>query len=168
MNYSFLAVDVLLPFNLELFLQNIFLVSFALIVICIIFPIFILIIIPTLIIFIIILRYYRKGIRDLKRIENITRSPWFSHISATVQGLSTIHAYNKTDDFIVRFRMLLDGNALPYMFFRMSARWAGVRLETLVILLAFIAHLLVVLYHGEIDSATAGLAVSYTIQVIDK
>lgn len=158
-------VDVLLPFNLELFLQNIFLVSFALIVICIIFPIFILIIIPTLIIFIIILRYYRKGIRDLKRIENITRSPWFSHISATVQGLSTIHAYNKTDDFIVRFRMLLDGNALPYMFFRMSARWAGVRLETLVILLAFIAHLLVVLYHGEIDSATAGLAVSYTIQL---
>ncbi|XP_030837608.1 multidrug resistance-associated protein 5 isoform X1 [Strongylocentrotus purpuratus] len=158
-------VDVLLPFNLELFLQNIFLVSFALIVICIIFPIFIAIIIPTFIIFIIILRYYRKGIRDLKRIENITRSPWFSHISATVQGLSTIHAYNKTDDFIVRFRMLLDGNALPYMFFRMSARWAGVRLETLVILLAFVAHLLVVLYHGEIDSATAGLAVSYTVQL---
>ncbi|XP_041482605.1 multidrug resistance-associated protein 5-like [Lytechinus variegatus] len=158
-------VDVLLPFNLELFLQNVFLVSFALIVICIVFPIFIAIIIPTFIIFVIILRYYRKGIRDLKRIENITRSPWFSHISATVQGLSTIHAYNKTDDFIVRFRTLLDGNALPYMFFRMAARWAGVRLETLVILLAFICHLLVVLYHGEIDSSTAGLAVSYTIQL---
>ncbi|XP_071497740.1 ATP-binding cassette sub-family C member 5-like [Diadema antillarum] len=158
-------VDVLLPFNLELFLQNCFLVSFALIVIIICFPIFLAAVIPIFFIFLIILRYYRKGIRDLKRIENITRSPWFSHISATVQGLSTIHAYDKTEEFIARFRTLLDGNALPYMFFRMAARWAGVRLELLVVLLAFLCHILVVIYHGDIDSALAGLAVSYTIQL---
>ena len=65
----------------------------------------------------------------------------------------------------MRFRDLLDGNALPYMYFRMSARWAGVRLECLVCLLAFLTHMLVVMYHGEIDSSTAGLAISYTVMV---
>ena len=41
--------------------------------------------------------------RDMKRIENVSRSPWFSHISATVQGLSTIRAYNKNKEFADRY-----------------------------------------------------------------
>ncbi len=58
----------------------------------------------------------------------------------------------------------MDNNSLPYMIFRVSARWAGVRLETLAITLQFSTCLMVVLSHGNIDSATAGLALSYTIQ----
>lgn len=59
----------------------------------------------------------------------------------------------------------MDGNSLPYMIFRVSARWAGVRLEALAITLQFATTLMVVLSHGNIDSSTAGLALSYTIQV---
>lgn len=157
-------VDVLLPLNLEISIQNILILTFAIIVVCATFPLLIAIAIPCFILFIIIVGYYRRGIRDLKRIENITRSPWFSHISATVSGLATIHAYEKTNDFILRFRELMDRNSLPYMIFRVSARWAGVRLESLAICLQFATCLMVVLSHGNIDSATAGLALSYTIQ----
>ncbi|XP_071838057.1 ATP-binding cassette sub-family C member 5-like [Apostichopus japonicus] len=157
-------VDVLLPLNLEISIQNVLVLLFAIIVVCAVFPILLGIAIPCFILFLVIVGYYRRGIRDLKRIENITRSPWFSHITATVSGLATIHAYEKTNDFILRFRELMDGNSLPYMIFRVSARWAGVRLEALAITLQFATTLMVVLSHGNIDSSTAGLALSYTIQ----
>lgn len=75
---------------------------FALVMLLIVFWQLIMLIIPITCIFYLILTLYRNTIRNLKRIENVTRSPWFSHISATSQGLATVHAYNKTKEFIVR------------------------------------------------------------------
>ena len=38
----------------------------------------------------------------MKRIDNVTRSPLFSHVTATANGLQTIHAYNKEHDFLAQ------------------------------------------------------------------
>ena len=38
--------------------------------------------------------------RDLKRLENVSRSPVYSHVVTTVNGLDTIHAFNKEREFI--------------------------------------------------------------------
>ncbi|XP_033637608.1 multidrug resistance-associated protein 5-like [Asterias rubens] len=158
-------VDVQLPTNLELFTQNTFLILFALITICIIFPWFLIAMVPIAFFFGVILYYYRQGVRDIKRIENITRSPWFSHIMATVQGLNTIHAYDKTEQFINKYIHLLDTNAHPYLTFRVASRWAGQRLELLVITASLLTNLFVVFSYGIVSPALAGLAVSYTIQI---
>ncbi|KAG7261535.1 hypothetical protein CRUP_002600, partial [Coryphaenoides rupestris] len=45
---------------------------------------------------------YQRGIRQLKRTEDTSRSPLIAFIGSTVQGLSTIHAYNKTDSHVQR------------------------------------------------------------------
>jgi len=37
---------------------------------------------------------------SFKALQKTCRSPWFSHVSSTVQGLSTIHAYEKNDEVI--------------------------------------------------------------------
>ena len=66
----------------------------------------------------------------------------------------------------LRFIRLLDSNANPYMIFRMSSRWAGQRLEVLVITASLVTNLFVVLSYGIIPPSLAGLAVSYTIQVL--
>ncbi|XP_038050083.1 multidrug resistance-associated protein 5-like [Patiria miniata] len=158
-------VDVQLPTNMEIFTQNSFLILFALITISIVFPYFLAVMVPIVFFFGLILYYYRRGVRAIKRIENVTRSPWFSHIMATVQGLSTIHAYGKTEEFINRFINLLDNNSQPYMIFRMASRWAGQRLEVLVIGASLVTNLFVVLTYGIVSPALAGLAVSYTIQI---
>ncbi len=88
--------------NMEIFFQNLVIVIFSIAIICIVFWYFVFAIIPLGIAFLVVLRYYRRGIRNLKRIENVTRSPWFSHISATAMGLATVHAYEKTDEFIAK------------------------------------------------------------------
>jgi ATP-binding cassette subfamily C (CFTR/MRP) protein 5 len=46
--------------------------------------------------------FYSVAVRDLKRLENITRAPIFSFITTTVSGLTTIHAYGKEHEFITK------------------------------------------------------------------
>ncbi|CAH1248177.1 ABCC4 [Branchiostoma lanceolatum] len=46
---------------------------------------------PLLLLFIYIRRYYLSTSRDIKRLEGTTRSPVFSHLSATLQGLWTMY-----------------------------------------------------------------------------
>lgn len=47
-------------------------------------------------------------------------------------------------------------------------RWLAVRLDVISVALISITVLMIVLMHGQIPSAYAGLAVSYAVQVIAK
>ena len=38
----------------------------------------------------------------MKRIDNVAKSPLFIHVYSTLDGLHTVHAYNKERDFITK------------------------------------------------------------------
>ncbi|XP_037734013.1 ATP-binding cassette sub-family C member 12 isoform X3 [Chelonia mydas] len=158
-------LDVRLPFHAENFLQQFFIVISILIIIAIVFPFLLIAVVVLTTIFVILFQIFQRTIRELKRVENISRSPWFSHITSTVQGLSVIHAYNKKEDYFNQFKMLNDENCSHFLLFNYALRWFAVRTDILMTLVTFIVALFVALSPPFISTAAKGLALSYIIQL---
>ncbi|KAK7478989.1 hypothetical protein BaRGS_00029750 [Batillaria attramentaria] len=58
---------------------------------------------PIILVFIWIRQYYLSTARSIKRLEGTTRSPVFSYLSASLQGLHTIRAFNMEDKCMEEF-----------------------------------------------------------------
>ena len=92
-------------------LPKIFLISIQFILILltgILVPVFtnpwlLCVVVPLTMLALYISKYYLKTSRELKRLESICRSPVFSHISETLDGLDTIRTRGKEGDFMDRF-----------------------------------------------------------------
>ncbi|XP_054856398.1 ATP-binding cassette sub-family C member 12-like isoform X2 [Eublepharis macularius] len=158
-------LDVRLPFHAEIFLQQFFMVVSILVIIAVVFPFLLIVVAVITIIFILLFHIFQRAIRELKRVENMSRSPWFSLITSSVQGLSTIHAYNKKDAYIARFKELNDENSGHFMLFNCALRWFALRTDVLMNTVTLIVALFVVLSPSSISAAAKGLALSYIIQL---
>jgi ABC-type multidrug transport system fused ATPase/permease subunit len=57
-------------------------------------PAFLLFVLPLGYVYFKVQDFYRNSSRELKRLEAVSKSPIFSHFSETLNGLSTIRAFN--------------------------------------------------------------------------
>ncbi|XP_078592465.1 ATP-binding cassette sub-family C member 5-like isoform X2 [Branchiostoma floridae x Branchiostoma japonicum] len=157
-------VDVRLPLNMQVYLETLFIVVASILNICVVFPWFVLALVPLGILFFLANYFFRHVIRELKRFDNIMRSPWFSHVTASIQGLHTIHAYQQEKEFLRNFITLLDRNNAAMLMYNMGTRWLAVRLDSMALVINTMAAVMVVVFHGQIPASLAGLALSYAIQ----
>lgn len=97
-----LSVDTRLPFQAEMFIQNVILVFFCLAVISCVFPWFLAAVGPLVVLFAVLHGVSRVFVRELKRLDNVTLSPFVSHITSSIQGLATLQAYGRGRDFLHR------------------------------------------------------------------
>nr|XP_028596055.1 multidrug resistance-associated protein 9 isoform X4 [Podarcis muralis] len=158
-------LDVRLPFHAEMFLQQLFMVLSIIVIVAIVFPYLLIGIAVLMILFILLFQIFQSTIRELKRFENMSKSPWLSMIMSTVPGLSTIHAYNKKENYSIRFRKLNDESSGHFMLFNYALRWFALRTDMLMTVMTLIVALFVVLSPSSISTAEKGLALSYTIQL---
>ncbi|ODM94173.1 hypothetical protein Ocin01_12506 [Orchesella cincta] len=97
--------------------------------------------------------FYIKTARDVKRLEAITKSPLFTHLTASVQGLTTIRASKRQNILIEQFDAMQDVHSAAWFLFISSNRWFGIWLEMISVL--FLASVTFTQLSGSV-----GLAIS--------
>ncbi|CAN0151598.1 unnamed protein product, partial [Discosporangium mesarthrocarpum] len=88
--------------------------------------------VPSFIYFCYLLRFYTKTSREVKRLEATTRSPVYSQLSETLDGLVTIRAFSVQGRFMEDFKLKVDLNTRAYFAYIFTARWLGFRMDMVV------------------------------------
>ncbi|CAK8685023.1 unnamed protein product [Clavelina lepadiformis] len=152
--------DVAMPVIMEMFLLNFTTLLFAMGLIAFVFPKFLIVVAVVCPVFFVIYTVFKPAAREMRRLDFLTRSPWFSHITTAITGLPTIRIYRQTQNFVKRFSTLLDTNGIPCYLFACVNRWLALRLDLLMIVICIITAIFVILNQGLISPAFAGLAIS--------
>lgn len=135
----------------------------AVFVVCYLFPLFFMILLPLAIFYYLIQRIYIGTTRQLKRLESITRSPIYSNFGETLIGISVIRAYNESSRFVKKADELIDTNIACSYPSVVASGWLAIRLEFIGNLISFLVGLYSVLVKDSVNVGLVGLAISYSL-----
>nr|XP_057907958.1 multidrug resistance-associated protein 4 isoform X2 [Doryrhamphus excisus] len=121
---------------------------------------------PLLIVFLFLRRYFLQTSRDIKRLESTTRSPVFSHLSSSLQGLWTIRAFGAEGRFQKAFDAHQDLHSAAWFLFLTTSRWFAVRLDGMCSIFVTITTFGCLLLRDQLDAGSVGLALSYAITLM--
>ncbi|KAF9169153.1 hypothetical protein BGX21_010914 [Mortierella sp. AD011] len=159
------SCDNLLSESYRMFTGTASIVVSTFILISVIFPYFLIPLVPMLIFYYYAAIYYRSSSREIKRIDSILRSSLYAHFAETLSGLATIRAYREQERFIERNAYFIDLENRAYFMSYSIQRWLGVRIETIANTLVLCTSLLAVCGRYAIAPATVGLVLSYSMSV---
>ncbi|XP_077153270.1 ATP-binding cassette sub-family C member 4 isoform X1 [Ranitomeya variabilis] len=159
-------LDDLLPFTfldfMQVFLQILGVIAVAVAVI----PWILIPLIPLVIIFYFLRKYFLETSRDIKRLESTTRSPVFSHLSSSLQGLWTIRAFKAEERFQQLFDAKQDLHSEAWFLFLTTSRWLAVRLDAICALFVIAIAFGSLILSKTLDAGQVGLALSYAITIM--
>ncbi|CAL8139528.1 unnamed protein product [Orchesella dallaii] len=111
----------------------------------------------------VVYRMYHMTAADLKRIEGNMRSPIYSHLSKTLQGVSTIRAFGQEQAFIMIFDRLQDNHTASWNLFISAHSWLGVVVDCVSLVL--IGMISLSFFYVDTNPAAVGLTISKMIEL---
>uniref|UniRef100_A0A669CMY6 Cystic fibrosis transmembrane conductance regulator n=1 Tax=Oreochromis niloticus TaxID=8128 RepID=A0A669CMY6_ORENI len=123
-------------------------------------------VVPLLLIFLYLRRYFLRTSRNVKRLESTTRSPVFSHLSSSLQGLWTIRAFGEEERFQKVFDAHQDLHSEAWFLFLTTSRWFAVRLDGICSVFVTITTFGCLLLRDKLDAGAVGLALSYSVTLM--
>uniref|UniRef100_A0A3Q3LYS7 Multidrug resistance-associated protein 4-like n=1 Tax=Labrus bergylta TaxID=56723 RepID=A0A3Q3LYS7_9LABR len=123
-------------------------------------------VLPLLIVFLFLRRYFLQTSRDIKRLESTTRSPVFSHLSSSLQGLWTIRAFGAEERFQKTFDAQQDLHSGAWFLFLTTSRWFALRLDGMCSIFVTITTFGCILLRDQLDAGSVGLALTYSVTLM--
>ncbi|OWF39710.1 multidrug resistance-associated protein 5-like [Mizuhopecten yessoensis] len=158
--------DVFLPNLLDVMLQIVLMVLMSLISSAVNLPWIAIAFLPVVVVYYWFKKISAEATRQLKRFENVARSPLINHVTTSGTGLSTIVSFNQQTQFIVNCMKYTDVTSTGLMLFEGSMRWIELRLDIASSLLVVATTMTMILTKGSISPALAALSLSLTIRVV--
>ncbi|CAF3821860.1 unnamed protein product [Rotaria sp. Silwood1] len=112
-------------------------------------------------------RFFLRSSCQLKRLESISRSPIYTLFSSSLDGLTSIRAFNVQADFMDMFTKRIDSNSRAYFLLTAMGRWFGLRLDLMASLLTLATSILAVAVRNRIDHSAAALSMTYCLTIVD-
>ncbi|KAM5288773.1 ATP-binding cassette sub-family C member 4 isoform 1-T1 [Ctenodactylus gundi] len=159
-------MDDLLPLTFLDFIQTLLLVVSVVAVAVAVIPWIAIPLVPLAIIFLILRRYFLETSRDVKRLESTTRSPVFSHLSSSLQGLWTIRAYRAEERCQELFDAHQDLHSEAWFLFLTTSRWFAVRLDAICAIFVIVVAFGSLILAKTLDAGQVGLALSYALTLM--
>uniref|UniRef100_A0AAQ5XQR9 Multidrug resistance-associated protein 4 n=1 Tax=Amphiprion ocellaris TaxID=80972 RepID=A0AAQ5XQR9_AMPOC len=156
-------LDSLLPWTFVDFIQVFLQVIGVIAVAAVIIPWILIPVVPLLGIFLFLRCYFLRTSRDIKRLESTTRSPVFSHLSSTLQGLSIIRAFKAQQNFQQLFDAYQDLHSEAWFLFLTTSRWFAVRLDGICSVFVTITAFGCLYLRDGLEAGAVGLALSYAV-----
>ncbi|KAJ3206162.1 hypothetical protein HDU67_008352 [Dinochytrium kinnereticum] len=125
-------------------------------------PLFIFIVIPVAYIHFAISKRYLATSRSLKRLESVTRSPIISIFSETLNGASTIRAYNASSRFARENVIRVDTNHRAFFYLWTANRWLQTRATTISAIVVFLAGACILVI--GVDPGLAGVSLVWALE----
>lgn len=159
------VIDSMLPETMRGLLNMMLTAVSTLVLICAVSPWFTLALVPIVFLYYYTQQVYRPTSRELRRLDNLCRSPLFAHFSETLTGLPTIRAYKQQPLFIQTNLQRLNVSTQPYFLWNICQRWLWVRLDLCGGLIVFFSALVPVINRSSTETGLAGLSISYAISI---
>merc|ERR1712032_1651455 len=161
------VIDSKISQQLRSFLSCIAMISGTFFVVSIVTPYFLIPLGPILIVYFFLQVYFTRTRRQVKRLESIAKSPIFSHFTESIQGATTIRAFNQQQRFFTENEARVTSHLHCNYISDMSNRWLSIRVEFLGNFIVFFAAVFAFYLRDTLSAGVIALSISYAMQMID-